>query len=146
MTLERVAGGADMSWPEVDAGSPDAYDLYRRGCSFLAAGHPGQASLFLERALRMTPEKNSVRETLARALFALGRHDRAAELFAEIVAAAPVNDYAHYGLGRSLLALGRRRESLGHLRLACAMNPGNVHYRAAVAAAGGETPGRGPTS
>ena len=113
----------------------EAYSLFRRGLCFLDERHPGQAALLLERALRLEPGRNSIREALGRAYFALGRHERAAELFAAIVAAAPDNDYARYALGRCLVAAGRGDEALGHLRLACALRPGKRLYADALEAA-----------
>jgi tetratricopeptide (TPR) repeat protein len=115
--------------------SPDAYALFRRGNEFLAAGHPGAAAVLLERAATLAPGKNSIRETLARAHYALGRHDRAAELFAAIVECAPANDYAQFGLGCSLLALGRAHEARSRLRLAVAMNPASADYALRLAVA-----------
>jgi tetratricopeptide (TPR) repeat protein len=115
--------------------SPEAYALFRRGSEFLAGGHPGAAAVLLERAAALAPGKNSIRETLARAHYALGRHERAAELFAAIVEGAPSSDYAQFGLGCSLLALGRTGEGRSRLRLAVAMNPGSADYAARLATA-----------
>jgi tetratricopeptide (TPR) repeat protein len=113
----------------------EAYSLFRRGLGFLDDRHPAQAAMLLERALRLEPGRNSIREALGRACFALGRFERAAELFAAIVAAAPDNDYARYALGRSLVEAGRGREAVGHLRLACALRPGKRLYVEALEAA-----------
>ena len=112
----------------------EAYALFRRGQRFLDAGHPGQAALLLERALALEPGRNSIRETLGRALFGLGRTERAAEQFAAIVADVPDNDYAQYALGRCLLKLGRTEEGRGRLRLAAALAPETATYRDALAA------------
>lgn len=108
---------------------PSAYDLFRRGSHFLAQGHPAQAALLLEQAAKLAPGKNSIREGWARACFALGKFDRAAELFAAILENAPANDYAHFGLGCCLIKLGQLREARGHLRLALAMRPQHEAYR-----------------
>jgi tetratricopeptide (TPR) repeat protein len=109
--------------------SSEAYTLFCRGIGFLDDGHPGQASLYLSRAFSLEPGRNSIREALARAEFALGHYERAGELFAEIVDAAPVSDYAHYGLARCLRLLGRREEARAHLRLARALHPACETYR-----------------
>jgi Tfp pilus assembly protein PilF len=111
----------------------EAYTLFQRGLSFLRQQHPAQASMLLSRALRLEPGKNSIREALGRAEYAAGRFAAAADQFAVIVASAPDNDYAHYALGRSLLKLGREGEAQAHLRLACALRPGNAAYREALA-------------
>jgi tetratricopeptide (TPR) repeat protein len=109
--------------------SSEAYTLFRRGVDFLDGGHPAQAAIYLSRALRLEPGRNSIRETLGRAEFALGRYERAAELFREVVAAAPDSDYANYALARCLRLLGRGEEARGHLRLARALHPRCETYR-----------------
>lgn len=113
--------------PAFDAES-EAYDLFARGTGFLRDRHPAQAAMLLERALQLEPGRNSIREALGRAEYALGRHGRAAELFAAVVEDVPDDDYAHFALARSLEALGRGREAQGHLRLARALRPGCALY------------------
>jgi len=110
----------------------EAYDLYRRGHVFLRQNHPGQAALLFERARRLAPGKNSIREALGRAYFHLGRYERAAAEFSAIVEHVPTNDYARYALGRSLLQLGRFAQARAELRLALAMSPANHWYQAAL--------------
>lgn len=107
----------------------EAYGLFRRGVDFLEDGHPAQAAMFLARALGIEPGRNSIRETLGRAEFALGRFARAAELFAAVVDDVPDCDYAHYALARCLRELGRGEEARGHLRLARALQPSSDTYR-----------------
>jgi Flp pilus assembly protein TadD len=107
----------------------EAYTLFRRGVDFLEEGHPAQAAMYLSRALRLEPGRNSIRETLGRAEFAAGRYERAADLFREVVSDVPDCDYAHYALARSLKALGRGEEARGHLRLARALHPACEMYR-----------------
>jgi tetratricopeptide (TPR) repeat protein len=110
----------------------EAYALFQRGVAFLRAKHPGAAALLFTRALRLEPERNSIREALGRAEFALGRHDQAAARFAAIVDDVPDSDYAHYALGRCLQKLGRDAEARGHLRLARALIPHSDLYRRTV--------------
>jgi protein O-GlcNAc transferase len=107
----------------------EAYTLFRRGVDFLDDGHPAQAAMHLARALRLEPGRNSIRETLGRAEFAAGRFERAAELFAAVVADVPDSDYAHYALARCLRLLGRGEEARGHLQLARALHPTSEIYR-----------------
>jgi len=107
----------------------EAYTLFRRGADFLEGGHPAQAAMYLELALRLEPGRNSIRETLGRAEFALGRFGRAAECFAAVVEDVPDCDYAHYALARCLRELGRGEEARGHLRLARALHPRSETYR-----------------
>ena len=107
----------------------EAYTHFRRGVGFLDDGHPAQAAVYLSRALALEPGRNSIRETLGRAEFALGRYERAAALFGEVLADVPDCDYAHYALARCLRALGRGEEARGHLRLARALHPTCATYR-----------------
>ena len=117
--------------PAFEADS-EAYSLFQRGTALLAEQHPAQAAMLLAQALRLEPGKNSIREALGRAEFALGRHEDAAGRFADVLADAPDDDYAEYALGRCLLALGRPREARAHLRLARALKPQSDLYRAAL--------------
>ena len=111
----------------------DAYTLFQRGLTFLRQQHPAQAAMLLSRALSLEPGKNSIREALGRAEYAVGSFGAAADHFAVIVSAAPDNDYAHYALGRSLVKLRREAEAQTHLRLACALRPASAVYREALA-------------
>lgn len=106
----------------------EAYTLFRSGMGFLETRHPGQAAMLLGQALRLEPWSNSIREALGRAEFAVGRLDRAADLFAVVVADAPDNDYAHYALARCLAEMGRGEEARAHLRLARALRPSSAVY------------------
>jgi Flp pilus assembly protein TadD len=45
---------------------------------------------------------------------------------------APNDDYAHYGLGRSLEKLGRETEAQGHYKLASSLRPGSEHYSSRI--------------
>ena len=114
----------------------EAYALFQRGVAFLHERHPAQAAMLLAQALRLEPGKNSIREALGRAEFALGMHGHAAARFRDVLEDAPDNDYAHYALGRCLLALGRPEEARAHLRLARALKPQSDLYREALSALG----------
>jgi Flp pilus assembly protein TadD len=120
--------GAPQEGPE-----PEAYSLFQRGSSFLKQRHPAQAVMLLEQALRLAPDKNSIREALARAYFQLGRYGEAADLFRVITDSVPTNDYAHFGLACSLVNLGRMTEARRHFRLAAAMDPERTDYQERLA-------------
>ena len=109
---------------------PDVYDLYRRGSQLLESGDYSAAAIPLEKASRFEPDKTSIREALGRAYFRSRRFDKAAEEFAAVVERYPVNDYAHFCLGRSLEKTGRRREARRHAVLAAGMRPDRADYRA----------------
>jgi len=127
--MDAVPGGE----PAFEAES-EAYTLFQRGVAFLRDRHPAQAAMVLAQALRLEPGRNSIREALGRAEFALGMHELAAERFRLVLGDAPDNDYAHYALGRCLLELGRPDEARAHLRLARALKPRSELYREALSA------------
>jgi Flp pilus assembly protein TadD len=89
--------------------------------------------MFLSRARLMEPEKGSIREALARALYMSGRTAWARREFAKAVAIDPVNDYAHFGLALACERTGQRTRANAHLKLAIAMRPGIGHYERALA-------------
>jgi Flp pilus assembly protein TadD len=107
-----------------------AYDLFRRGSALLEAGDFSAAAIPLERARALEPDKTSIREALGRAYFRAGRYAAAREEFAAVVERAPVNDFAHFCLGRSLEKTGRPDEARRHLALAACMRPDRPDYRA----------------
>jgi tetratricopeptide (TPR) repeat protein len=105
------------------------YDLYRRGSELLENGDYSAAAIPLERAREFEPDKTSIREALGRAYFRAGRYDRAREEFAAVVERSPVNDFAHFCLGRSLALTGNRTGARRHLRLALGLRPDRADYR-----------------
>jgi tetratricopeptide (TPR) repeat protein len=105
------------------------YDLYSNGMFLLEAGEFEQASIPLAKAARLAPEKSSVREALGRAYFRTRRYPEAAEEFAAVVERYPVNDYAHFCLGRALSLSGRRVEARRHLAIAACLRPERHDYR-----------------
>ena len=83
------------------------YQLFQQGREHLRKGMPAQATVALEKAKRREPEK---------ALLEL----------------SPVNDYAHYALGRALEKQGKVQEANGHYKLARSLKPGDEHYASRV--------------
>jgi Flp pilus assembly protein TadD len=110
--------------------SDSVYDLFKKGSELLDAGDFMAASIPLERARALDPEKGSIREALGRAYFRSARFEQAAEEFAALVERYPVNDYAHFCLGRSLEKTGRPLEARRHAVLAAGMRPDRADYRA----------------
>jgi tetratricopeptide (TPR) repeat protein len=110
--------------------SESAYDLFRKGSALLDAGDFAAAAVPLERARAIEPDKSSIREALGRAYFRSARFEQAAEEFAAVVERHPVNDYAHFCLGKALAKTGRRREASRHAVLAAGMRPDRADYRA----------------
>ena len=114
------------------------YDLFKRGSALLESGDFNAAAIPLEKARQLEPDKSSIREALGRAYFRAGRYAQAGEEFAAVVERHPVNDFAHFCLGRSLEKTGRLREAKRHLALATSLRPDRAdyrHYRARLEAA-----------
>lgn len=110
----------------------DVYADFQEGWKRLRAGQTAQATVPLERARRAEPAKASIREALGIAYFRLGRFEEAADEFRAVLDLSPVNDYAHYALGRCLDQLGRPREAQGHYKLARSLKPGDEQYAARI--------------
>ena len=106
------------------------YDLYRRGSELLENGDYSAAAIPLERARQFEPDKTSIREALGRAYFRSGRYESARDEFAAVVERSPVNDFAHFCLGRSLAKTGNRTAARRHLQLAAGLRPDRADYRA----------------
>jgi Flp pilus assembly protein TadD len=110
--------------------SESAYELFKKGSALLEAGDFAAAAIPLERARSIEPDKSSIREALGRAYFRSSRFAQAAEEFEAVVERHPVNDYAHFCLGRALEKTGRRMEARRHAVLAAGMRPDRADYRA----------------
>jgi Flp pilus assembly protein TadD len=110
--------------------SDSAYDLFKKGSALLEAGDFAAAAIPLERARSIEPDKSSIREALGRAYFRSGRFEDAREEFEAVVEQHPVNDYAHFCLGRACEKTGRRLEASRHAVLAAGMRPDRADYRA----------------
>ena len=82
--------------------SESTYSLFQRGRRHLRAGMPAQATVSLEKAKRREPDKASIREALGIAYFRIRRWSEAEAEFRKVLELSPVNDYAHYALGRCL--------------------------------------------
>ena len=105
------------------------YLLYRRGVELLEDGNFGEATVPLAEAARREPEKSSVREALGRAYFRNHQFAEAAAEFEAVVETHPVNDYAHFCLGRALSLTGQNARARHHLALASNLQPQRRDYR-----------------
>jgi Flp pilus assembly protein TadD len=110
----------------------EVYDNFQEGRRRLRRGQPAQATVPLEKAKRREPNKASIRESLGIAYFRLGRYEEAEAEFRAALELSPVDDYAHYALGRCLEKLGRTAEANGHYKLARSLRPGDETYEARV--------------
>ena len=100
------------------------YSLYMNGMSLLEAGDYESAPVPLRKAARLAPEKSSVREALGRALFRSRHFEEAVPEFEAVVERYPVNDFAHFCLGRALSLTGERDRARRHLAIAANLRPG----------------------
>lgn len=105
------------------------YLKYRRGIELLEDGAFEQATVPLKEVADEAPEKTSVREALGRALFRSRHYTEAATEFEAVVETHPVNDYAHFCLGRALSKTGETRRARHHLALAANLRPDRRDYR-----------------
>lgn len=110
----------------------DPYDLLLKGRDLLARGHNHQAAVVLEQACCLEPQKGSIREALARALYNSGQTERAKEHFETAIELDPADDYAHFGLALCRARLGDKRGAIGLLKIAIAMRPHLDDYRMAL--------------
>src|SRR4051794_30418961 len=110
----------------------DAYQLFREGQKRLRTGMAAQATVPLEKAKRLEPEKASIREALGIAYFRLQRWQEAEAEFRFVLELSPTDDYAHYALGRALEQQGRDAEANAHYKLASSMKPGTPAYSSRI--------------
>ena len=106
----------------------DAYDHFQRGKAHLKDGMAAQATVALEKAKKLEPDKASIREALGIAYFRIQRWREAEEEFRAVLELSPTDDYAHYALGRALEKQGRDAEANGHYKLASSLSPNSEHY------------------
>ena len=111
----------------------DAYDFFREGQKRLRSGLTAQATVPLEKARRLEPQKASIREALGIAYFRLARWPDAEREFRTIAESLdPTDAYAHYALGRALEQQGRKAEANGHYKLASSMDPASQQYSSRI--------------
>ena len=108
----------------------EAYDAFQEGRARLRKGMTAKATVPLEQAKKLEPNKASIREALGIAYFRLRRWSEAEAEFRAVLEISPTDDYAHYALGRALEQQGRENEAKGHYKLASTMNPRSRHYAA----------------
>ena len=110
----------------------ETFDLFQQGRDHLRRGMAAQATVALEKAKAREPEKASIREALGIAYFRIHRYAEAESEFRKMLELAPVDDYAHYALGRCLEKQGREHEANGHYKLASSLRPASEHYASRI--------------
>src|ERR1700756_4245892 len=111
--------------------SESTYHLFQQGQAHLKRGMAAQATVALEKAKKREPEKASIREALGIAYFRIRRGAEAEAEFRKVLELSPVNDYAHYALGRCLEKQGRDLEANRHYKLPSSLRAGPDPYHAA---------------
>ena len=106
----------------------ETYDLFRQGREQMKKGMNAQATVALEKAKKLEPDKASIREALGIAYFRIQRWKEAEAEFRAVLELSPTDDYAHYALGRALEKQGRVAEANGHYKLASSMEPSSRRY------------------
>ena len=107
----------------------NVYDLFQAGTKLLEEGDYHAAAVPLRRAADLAPDKTSIREALGRALFRTQQYEAAAAEFEAVVETHPVNDFAHFCLGRALSITGNVSRARHHLALASNLRPERSDYR-----------------
>ena len=126
--LSVVARSGFVSLRSLRAGNDErrtvseTYDLFQQGRSHMRRG-AAQATVALEKAKRREPSSRSIREALGIAYFRLGRFAEAEAEFRVLVELAPSDEFAHYGLARSLVNQGKQDEAKPHIKLARSLRP-----------------------
>ena len=110
----------------------ETFELFQQGREHLAKGRAAQATVALEKAKAREPDKASIREALGIAYFRIKRYSEAETEFRKMLELAPVDDYAHYALGRCLEKQGREHEANGHYKLASSLRPGQAAYESRI--------------
>jgi Flp pilus assembly protein TadD len=108
--------------------SDGAYECFQEGRARLRKGMAAQATVPLEKAKKLEPEKASIREALGIAYFRLRRWSEAETEFRAVLELSPTDHYAHYALGRTLEKQGQHAEANGHYKLASSMSPSSTEY------------------
>ena len=110
----------------------ETYELFQQGRRHLRKGMPAQATVPLEKAKRLEPDKASIREALGIAYFRIQRWAEAESEFRAVLELSPADDYAHYALGRALEKQGKAHEANGHYKLANSLRPGKADYESRI--------------
>ena len=110
----------------------NAYELFKKGSELLEQGDFMAASVPLERARSLEPDKGSIREALGVAYLRARRHADAEREIAVAVDLAPNDHYAYYLLGRAQQGLGFMELARGSFKMAHWLDPRSDEYRRAL--------------
>lgn len=102
---------------------------YERARIRFDTGDPAEAARLLAPLAEAEPRNVSVRLLLARAYYHSAQLRRAESEFRAVTELDPVEDYAWFGLGRTLQRQSRPAAAAGCFKIAAAMRP-DAHYLA----------------
>ena len=105
------------------------YYLFKRGKKLFENGKFLEATMLLEKARSLEPEKGSIREVLASAYYNCGLYVSAKNNFTKALKIDATNDFAHYGLGLCLIKENKITEARGHFKIAFFMKPDHKKYK-----------------
>jgi len=125
-------------------GMAELTDYERARISF-DTGNPAEAARLLAPLAETEPRNVSVRLLLARAYYHSAQLRRAEEEFRAVTELDPVEDYAWFGLGRTLQRLSRPGDALPCFRIAAAMRPDPAYLDAVTSAETTDQAARGVT-
>jgi tetratricopeptide (TPR) repeat protein len=110
----------------------NTYILFYRAKDLMKNNDFLNASLLLEKAVGLEPEKGSVREALAICYYNMGFYSSSKSHFIKALQIDASNDFAHYGMGMCLLKEKSFSRALGHFKIAKFMKPGFRIYEDAI--------------
>ena len=105
------------------------YSLYRRGVELLEDGSFGEATVPLAEVAAATRRRPRFARRSAAPTSATASTRRRRRSSRRSSTASPVNDYAHFCLGRALSLTGERERARHHLALASNLRPDRGDYR-----------------
>jgi choline-sulfatase len=106
--------------------------LYEKAEAAEMEGRLSDAAAILNQVLAGDPENTLARRDLGVMYVDLGLFAKARECFEKVLADAPDDYLSHYELGVVNERLGRRKEALDHLQVACELAPRSEPCRAAL--------------
>ncbi|XP_074296839.1 TPR repeat-containing thioredoxin TTL1-like isoform X2 [Silene latifolia] len=110
-----VVGGGGGSLMKKGTGNVDPEELKKVGNEHYKRGHFGEALLFYDRAIAISPSNAALRSNRAAALTGLGRVGEAVREGEEAVRLDPAYGRAHHRLGSLLIRLGQVEVARRHL-------------------------------
>jgi tetratricopeptide (TPR) repeat protein len=113
--------------------SPVTYDLLADASR--VQSRFGAAATEWEKALQLAPDDRRLKKNLAVALSLSGKHERAGELFRQLIAVEPQWPDLNFQFGAALIRAGMVEEAVGYLQTAARLAPENARAQASLGSA-----------